>query len=336
MSHACLARPMSIDSVLPQLSALRLRIPGTVVSLIAAVVLMTSVRADETNIEDVSYLSTETKRTFARADRAIKDLDGYLTALKFQKSAFIGTNYFGVSVGGIDAIRDLEEGRGVDPETLAALYSGFAIPVVSEHLNMKHVRNDAGQLELKIVSVDGRLRYKGAVVRMYSPDTLRELFDRRNSFRIDNERKRKEIFANYVYKRRKEVGNLDSSGQASESSELARRFEELQPLLGELDPVLQAESSASTILGGAGPQHFFGISVAGIDVVKDLSERHAIDPESYAAIYADRVAIDYADFFKIVDGRIFYQDNEIKMYSTETLESYFKRRDRLTIRTATP
>ena len=164
---------MSIDSVLPQLSALPLRIPGTVASLIAAVVLMTSVQADETNIEDVSYLSTETKRTFARADRALKDLDGYLTALKFQKSAFIGTNYFGVSVGGIDAIRDLEEGRGVDPETLAALYSGFAIPVVAEHLNMKHVRNDAGQLELKIVSVDGRLRYKGAVVRMYSPDTLR-------------------------------------------------------------------------------------------------------------------------------------------------------------------
>lgn len=83
-------------------------------------------------------------------------------------AATAGDNFFALSVGGIDAIRELEEGRGVDPETFAALYAGRAIPDVSEHLSF---------------DADGRLRYKGNIVRIYSRDRLKTLFRLRDELR---------------------------------------------------------------------------------------------------------------------------------------------------------
>lgn len=79
-----------------------------------------------------------------------------------------GDNFFALSVGGIDAIRQLEEGRGVDPETFAALYAGRAIPDVSEHLTF---------------DANGRLRYKGNIVRIYSRDRLKTMFRLRDELR---------------------------------------------------------------------------------------------------------------------------------------------------------
>lgn len=301
---------------------------------ICLAVLMSPALSAADEIEDVSHISPDTRRIFGRADRALKDLDGYLTAIKFQNSALIGTNFFGVSVGGIDAIKDLEEGRGVDPETLAALYGGFAIPAVAKHLNLQKVRDAQGNMTLKINAVDGRLRYKGAVVRLYSPEQLRELFDRREAFRTDNERTRKEVFNDYVYQRRRSVGNLDISGQANESQELSKRFLELQPLLGDLQAALQGEASATSIISGSTSQHFFGLSVGGINVEEDLIQRKTVDPETYAAIFAQRVSIDYSETLKFVDGRVLHEGKEVKLYSPTVLESYFRRRDRLSIRTA--
>lgn len=304
--------------------------------LVLLVVILASIpcSADEAR-EDVE-LSTDTMRVFARADRAIKDLDGYLKAVRFERAAIIGTNYFAVSVGGIDAIRDLEESRGVDPETLAGLYAGFAIPSVAKHLNLIKTSDAQGKLQVTINDAAGRLRYKGAAVRLYSPERLRELFDRRDSFRSDSERRRREAFTDYVFARRRDEGSIDLAGQSSESQEITRRYVELQPLLLELDTALRAEASASSIIAGGNSQHFIGYSVGGIDVLADLADRLAVDPETYAAIYAQRVAVDYADDFVLTpDGRILYQEQEIRMYSPESLESFFKRRDRLAIRAGT-
>lgn len=293
------------------------------------------VLADEDGlaVETTVDLSAPARRQYGRAVRAIEDLNGYLTAIRFQRTAFIGTNYFGVSVGGIDAIRDLEEGRGVDPETLAALYAGFAIPSVAADLNLKRDRDPRGNVILKIDAADGRLRYKGAVIRMYSPARLRELFDRRAAFRTDNERRRNEIFSQYAAERRRRVGNLDVTGLTTESQELTRRYEELQPILADLETALRSETNMNAIIGGLSGQHYFGYSVGGIDVVSELNQRRAIDPETYAAVFADRISVDYADSFSIRDGRVFFQDNEVSLYAPETLESFFRRRQRLALRT---
>ncbi|RMG36248.1 MAG: hypothetical protein D6725_10970 [Planctomycetota bacterium] len=78
-----------------------------------------------------------------------------------------GTNVFAVTVGGLNAMEDLEKGRGVDPETFAALYAGLATDQVAAHLDRDE---------------QGRLRYKNRVVRMYSIERLKKLFERRQTF----------------------------------------------------------------------------------------------------------------------------------------------------------
>ncbi len=289
-----------------------------------------AIGAEET---EFAKLSDDTMRAYARSDRALRDLDGFLRATGYEKTAFIGTNYFAISVGGIDAIRDLEENRGVDPETFAALYAGFAIPSVAKHLNLKKTTNLDGRLELKIEALDGRLRYKGAAVRLYSPEKLRELFMRRASFRTESERRRREIFSEYVFSRRRASGDLGSGGLDAEIDDLVLRYTELQPILIELQEKLQGDASASSIIGGATSHHYFGYSVGGLDVVSDLANRKAVDPETFAAIYARNVTADYAESFKITPGgQIQYEDTQLKMYSPSLLEACFKRRDTLSLR----
>lgn len=80
------------------------------------------------------------------------------------RSAIQGYNAFAIAAGGIDAIRDLESGRGVDPETFAALYADQATDEVAA---------DLGRDE------QGRLTYKGRVIRMYSTARLKKLFEMR-------------------------------------------------------------------------------------------------------------------------------------------------------------
>ncbi len=82
-------------------------------------------------------------------------------------SAVDGVNTFAVSIGGLDALKDLEQDRGVDPETFAALYAGRANPEVFPHLGTDE---------------NGRVTYKGKVVRMYSRDWLRKLYSKRDQF----------------------------------------------------------------------------------------------------------------------------------------------------------
>lgn len=79
-------------------------------------------------------------------------------------SATSQLNVFAVMAGGLNAVQDLEDGRGVDPETFASLYAGEATPEVKEHLDFDD---------------QGRLTYKGKVVRIYPKQRMKRIFQER-------------------------------------------------------------------------------------------------------------------------------------------------------------
>ena len=82
------------------------------------------------------------------------------------KSATRGVNVFAISVGGTNGIADLEDGRGVDPETFAALYAERWSAEVEPHIGHDE---------------SGRLTYKGKLIRMYSQERLKKFFTTRES-----------------------------------------------------------------------------------------------------------------------------------------------------------
>jgi hypothetical protein len=95
------------------------------------------------------------------ADRALADAMQALQDEKLYVPAISGINAFAISVGGVDAIADLESGQGVDPETFAGLYAGQAVQEIADRLS-----HDA----------EGRLMYKNRIVRMYNATRLKQLF----------------------------------------------------------------------------------------------------------------------------------------------------------------
>jgi hypothetical protein len=101
------------------------------------------------------------------ADRILSEAMQMLQDDKRYVPAILGLNAFATSVGGVDAIADLESGQGVDPETFAGLYAGQATPEVAEHL-----AHDA----------QGRVTYKSRIVRLYNPTRLKQLFAARGEF----------------------------------------------------------------------------------------------------------------------------------------------------------
>ena len=78
--------------------------------------------------------------------------------------AIKGVNAFAVSVGGVEALRDLETTQSVDPETFVGLYAGLAVDEVAPHLSYDE---------------DGRLLYKSRPVRLYPISKLQQLMSRR-------------------------------------------------------------------------------------------------------------------------------------------------------------
>ena len=100
--------------------------------------------------------------------KGANDALGSTMAMLQQEGAYVpailGVNSFAVTVGGVNAVEDLETGRGVDPETFAGLYAGQAVAQVAEHLG----KDD-----------EGRVTYKNKVVRMYSISRLKALFAKR-------------------------------------------------------------------------------------------------------------------------------------------------------------
>lgn len=110
--------------------------------------------------QPVPGLDETTAGKIRTAHRALVDA---MEALKSQgkfESITDGVNSYLVLAGGGNARADLESGRGVDPETFAALYSGKAIPTISPLLG---------------VDEQGRVTYNNEVVRMYSKSRLQQL-----------------------------------------------------------------------------------------------------------------------------------------------------------------
>jgi hypothetical protein len=106
-------------------------------------------------------LADETRSKIHEARLALQDAMGALESEGRYSAITDGLNAFLVLSGGGNAMEDLESGHGVDPETFAALYAGQAIPEVDDHL----AKDD-----------QGRLTYKGKVVRMYSQSRLEQSF----------------------------------------------------------------------------------------------------------------------------------------------------------------
>jgi hypothetical protein len=111
-------------------------------------------------------LSDETQKKIHNAFVAIKAAHEVLDAESKYVSATTSLNVFGILSGGLDAIGDLETGRGVDPETFAALYADQG----TEEVKNKLTRDDAG-----------RLVYNGKLVQMYSISRLKSAFAARNA-----------------------------------------------------------------------------------------------------------------------------------------------------------
>lgn len=122
---------------------------------------------------------------YQKARKAVSDLNDTFIAAGFTTAATSDVNYFSVSVGGIDVMRDLEEGRGVDPETFAALYA-FEDQELGATGKTERVFKRFGVDVSQHLDSDerGRIRYKGKVVQMYSTERLNQLFKRRDELTI--------------------------------------------------------------------------------------------------------------------------------------------------------
>lgn len=115
-------------------------------------------------IPHLAGISDETRDKVKSANDAVK---AAITALQDDNRYVPVTNTvnsFAATVGGINVLADLEAERGVDPETFAALYAGLVSDAIARDLG----KDD-----------EGRVTYKGKVVRMYPISRLRELFQAR-------------------------------------------------------------------------------------------------------------------------------------------------------------
>lgn len=121
--------------------------------------------------EDSTQYSQDVLQAYHKAHKSVREVTNLFVAGGQSTSASGGLNFFAASVGGIDAEKDLEEGRGVDPETFAGLYADMATPKIAEHLDHDE---------------QGRLRYKKNVIRIYSRERLKQLFDKRDQLDIQS------------------------------------------------------------------------------------------------------------------------------------------------------
>lgn len=115
--------------------------------------------------EDAANEVRTVNRSLDSAKEELESEGRYVAATK-------GVNPFLVLAGGGDAVADLESDDGVDPETFAALYAGR----VAEELKDDVALDD-----------EGRVLYKGRVVRMYSIKRLKQLYDRREELAADQD-----------------------------------------------------------------------------------------------------------------------------------------------------
>lgn len=103
---------------------------------------------------------------------ALREAQGAMEIEKMYVPAVKGLNPYAVSVGGVNAVADLERGLGVDPITFVGLYAGQAIESVEAKL---------GKDEF------GRLTYNNRLVRLYPISRLKALDAERVKLSIEEE-----------------------------------------------------------------------------------------------------------------------------------------------------
>lgn len=135
--------------------------------------------------DDSVTFSADALTAYQKARKAVSDLNDTFIAAGLSTNATTDVNYFSVSVGGIDVLRDLEEGRGVDPETFAALYS-FEDQELPGTGRKERVFKRFGVDVSQHLDTDsnGRIRYKKKVVQLYSTERLNQLFNRRDQLQV--------------------------------------------------------------------------------------------------------------------------------------------------------
>lgn len=111
-------------------------------------------------------VSEEAQKKITAAFESLKAAREALEADSRYVSATTTTNVFGILSGGLNAVEDLESGRGVDPETFAALYADLGTDAVKTKLT----KDDKG-----------RLVYGGKLIQMYPISRLRKTFDARGA-----------------------------------------------------------------------------------------------------------------------------------------------------------
>lgn len=108
--------------------------------------------------------SEEAARKVLAANEALKLAMDALKNESLYVPATRPMNVYGILSGGVNAIDDLEAGRGVDPETFAALYADQAIDEVAQHLSKDS---------------EGRLTYKNKLIRIYPVSRLKKNMSQR-------------------------------------------------------------------------------------------------------------------------------------------------------------
>ncbi len=108
--------------------------------------------------------SDESRKKIEDANDKLKSAMDSLRQEGLYKPVINGLNSYAVLAGGLDSRRDLEEGKGVDPETFAALYAGDAIDEIAVDISRDE---------------EGRLTYKNKVVRIYPISRLKRIHQQR-------------------------------------------------------------------------------------------------------------------------------------------------------------
>ena len=117
--------------------------------------------------------SDDSVKKIVAANDALKAAVDQLKLESRYEAATKAINSYAVMVGGLNVKEDLESGRGVDPETFAALYSA------AYDLKKLNIKDDslADWLDVNLLDYDaeGRLTYQNKVVRIYPVSRLKKL-----------------------------------------------------------------------------------------------------------------------------------------------------------------
>jgi hypothetical protein len=120
----------------------------------------------EPSAAETTGASADALAKIKAADDALKAAAEALEQEGLYVPATKGLNLFAITSGGIDALKDLEGGHGVDPETFAGLYAGLATDDIVSKLGRDS---------------ENRITYNNKLVRMYPVSRLKKLFAAREA-----------------------------------------------------------------------------------------------------------------------------------------------------------